>query len=246
MEVPGKPWRWKRNSPASRMDWAVCRTAVSPDPSEPTILSIERTTVHQDHTPLTGVSQPSLANEIARGSTRAIVKSNTYLYGGLLFPVTNQGDLAKQPHDQHPNPDPLPWIQLGPRSSLLRPPDEQIGAGQAGHRPNQGSDRQRFRFPCLVTVHVSTLIRTGKWISRNARARPALQLTPPGRRSAARQRHCRGGPPPPAAQRHPARRWSAAAPPGSGEASGRSQLRGPPSARPVGRRRAWPAEPEPC
>src|SRR3990172_2074806 len=156
MEVPWKPWRWKRNSPASRIDWAVCKTAVSPDPSEPTILSIERATVHQDHTPLTGVSQPSLANEIARGSTRAIVKSDTYLYGGLLFPVTNQGDLAKQAHDQHPNPDTLPCIQLGPRSSLLRPPDEQIGAGQAGHRSNQGSDRQRFRFPCLVTVHVST------------------------------------------------------------------------------------------
>src|SRR3990172_8488672 len=51
MEVPWKPWRWKRNSPASRIDWAVCKTAVSPEPSEPAILSIERTTVHHDHTP---------------------------------------------------------------------------------------------------------------------------------------------------------------------------------------------------
>src|SRR3972149_7791465 len=124
MEVPWKPWRWKRNSPASRMDWAVCKTAMPPEPSEPSILSIERTSVHQDHTALTGASQPSLESEIARASARAIVKSRTYLYGGLLFPVTNQGDLAKHPHDQHPNPDTLTCIQLGPRSSLLRPPDE--------------------------------------------------------------------------------------------------------------------------
>src|SRR3990170_7132299 len=182
MEVPWKPWRWKRNSPASRMDWAVCKTAGSPERSRSTILSIERTTVHHDHTTPTGASQLSSASEIARASARAIVNSRTYLYGGLLFPVTDQRDLAKQAHDQHPNPDTLPWIQLGPRSSLLRPPDEQIGAGQAGHRSNQGSDRQRFRLPCLVTVHVWTLIRTGRWISRNARARLAPQLTPPGRR----------------------------------------------------------------
>src|SRR3989304_6100332 len=122
MEVPWKPWRWNRNSPASRMDWAVCKTAVSAEPSEPTILSIERTTVHRNHTTLTCASQPPLANEIARVDTRAIVKSRTYLYGELLFPVTNQGDLAKQAHDQHPNPDTLPCIQLRPRTSLPRPP----------------------------------------------------------------------------------------------------------------------------
>src|SRR3990170_5819135 len=50
MEVPWKPWRWKRNSPASRMDWAVCKTAGSPERSRSTILSIERTTVHHDPT----------------------------------------------------------------------------------------------------------------------------------------------------------------------------------------------------
>src|SRR3990172_13156450 len=156
MEVPWKPWRWKRNSPASKIDWAVCKTAVSPEPSEPTILSIKRTTVQQDHTALTRASQSSLANEIARASTRAIVKSGTYLCGGLLFTLTKQGDLPQQPHDQQSDPHPLPWVQVGPRSRLLSPPDEQIGAGQAGQSANQGPDRQRFRFPCLVTIHVST------------------------------------------------------------------------------------------
>src|SRR3970040_2955939 len=129
------------------------------------ILSIERTTVHRDHTASPGVSQSWSESKIARAGTRAIVNSRTYLCRGLLFPVTDQGNLPQEPHDQQSKPDTLPWIQLGPRCRLLSPPDEQIGAGQAGDRSHQGPDRQRFRFPSLVTVHISNLIRTGRWIS---------------------------------------------------------------------------------